>query len=537
MKTTIVSISAKNVHKQLSAWCLKAFADEQGFNVSIVEASINENMHDIIEKIFNERADIIAFSCYIWNIELIKKIAPLVKKLMSHVSIVLGGPEVVYDDEKNYCFADEIIRGGEIEFCKYLGKHKACKNAEDSTSSAMNAIGSTQCKNVFKSFPSPFTSDYFESFKKNQISDISKQLIYVETSRGCPFSCSYCMSSVTHGVEYLPIERVRSDIELLVQHGAKIIKFVDRTFNANSKRAAKILEFIFSLDTDATFHFEVAADLFDDELFSIIEKMPIERVQFEIGIQSLNEKTLKEISRVTDIKKVLKNIKKLCSFKNCHVHVDLIAGMPHETMESFSIGINECIKTNANMLQLGFLKMLKGTTIRENNFGAIYSDTAPYEVIQTNSMSYFDITTLKKIEKTIEKYHNSGMFKNSINYGFSLFSSPYAFFKAFSGAGGDKNATLKNAYTSLLKFLKSHGDEKKAKHFTKLDCLTHDPRAPMPDEVEQKRDKQLEIKLREKFEKNANYRVEYFDFDNKNRLFDYSKKDKITGEFCVTTLD
>ncbi|MCL2861159.1 MAG: DUF4080 domain-containing protein [Firmicutes bacterium] len=519
MKTVIVSISAKNIHKQLSAWCLKVYATKHGLKVSVVEASVNEGLHEIVEKIYSEYADIVAFSCYIWNIELIKKIAPLIKKLQSNIRIILGGPEVAHDEENNYPFADKILKGGEVEFCEYLLGTECCRTHNFSTP-----------KN-FENFPSPYTPEYFASFKKNQIPDISKQLIYIETSRGCLFSCSYCMSSITKGVEYLSIERVKNDIDLLVKNGAKIIKFCDRTFNANQKRAVEILEFIFSLKTDATFHFEAAADLFNDELFSIIQKMPKGRVQFEIGIQSLNIETLQSINRLTDIKKVLKNIKKLTTFKNCHIHVDLIAGMPLETIETLSHAINECVATNANMIQLGFLKMLKGTNIRENDFGAIYSHAAPYEVIQTKTMPYSDIITLKKIEKTIDKYHNSGMFKNSIQYGFSLFSSPYAFLKTFSEAKGDKNASLKNAYTLLLDFLTTHGSVEKAKHFIKLDCLLCDPRAPIPEAIEQQRSKQLEIEMRSKFEKNANYRIEYFPFDKKNRLFNYSKKDCVTGEY------
>lgn len=533
MKTVIVSISAKNIHKMLAPWCLKAYCEDKGLkDIDIVEASINDNINEIVGKIYLSKPDIVAFSCYIWNIGYVAKIGGLLKKLLVKSLIVLGGPEVSYEEDlSNYAFADYIIRGaGEKAFYDLLTNIGYKKAAQTKIIDG--------CSHDFNNYPTPYTKAYFDSFKTNQIPHIESQLVYYESSRGCPFSCSYCLSSTFKGVQYLSLEKVKHDLLQFVDKGAKCIKFTDRTFNSDKKRAKRILEFIYSIDTDCTFHFEAAADLFDEELMQIIEKMPIERVQFEIGIQTINENTLKAIDRTTNIDTVLSNIKRLVSFKNCHIHVDLIAGLPHETFASFCGAIDQCILCKPHMLQLGFLKMLKGTTLRgKNAFGAVFADFSPYEVYQTDSLEYSEIIKLKKVESVIERFYNSGAFESSINYAINLFETPFKFFEAFldfCGTGKQNfKVSLKNAYSVLLDFLVKYGDKKAAEHYIKFDSLSFDGKGLLPDKIVPMRNRELELSYREKFKKIINFRIEFFEFDNTHKLFVYEQKNLISNKFEV----
>ncbi|MCL1901379.1 MAG: DUF4080 domain-containing protein [Firmicutes bacterium] len=532
MKTVIISICAKNIHKALAPWCLKSYCEDKGlFSIGIIEVNVNDNINEIIGKIYKSKPDIAAFSCYIWNIDYVRKIGIVIKKLLPNIKIILGGPEVSFEtDLCNYLFSDYIIRGaGEETFFELI--------YDIQNNIVRNKIIDGICGD-FNDFPSPYTDEYFESFKNNQIPSIENRLIYYESSRGCPFCCSYCLSSAFDGVHCLFIERVKKDLLLLIDKGAKCIKFVDRTFNAKKARAKEILTFIYSLVTDCTFHFEAAADLFDKELLRIIEKMPAGRIQFEIGIQSTNQSTLSAIGRKTDTALALKNIKKLTSFSNCHIHVDLIAGLPEETVSSFSKAVNRCVNCKPHMLQLGFLKMLKGTKIREeNNFGAVFSEFAPYEVYQTDTLTFDDIIKLKRIESIIERFYNGGMFDATINYAFRLFKTPYAFFEKFSKYCGADNlnykVSVKNAYTALLNFLLPFGDKNEIEHNIKLDCLSFDSKGQLPDGIKPIRDKQAELKLRTSIKKHTNFRIEFFEFESKHKLFVYENRHIITGKFEV----
>lgn len=627
VKVTIVSISAKNIHKSLAAWCLKSYCNSKGLeNIEIYESNINVSINEIVAAIITTEAAVIAFSCYIWNIEYITKIAGIIRKLLSKVTIILGGPEVSFEyDLSSFPFADYIITGaGEQAFydlivhlhksndnpdfkelnsditnfknikvnCdnKILNKNDFNGNKKEINDSLSNAakvktieinhnISSTKNsltdsktderdninddnKNIskynlsgeidnriikgyiseFSSYPSAFTNDYFNSFIFNQIPAIGSQLIYYESSRGCPFSCSYCLSSATEGIQYLPLDRVQNDILLLIKHGAKCIKFVDRTFNAN-KHVKDILQFIYELNTDCTFHFEAAADLFNKDLLQIISLMPIGRVQFEIGIQSTNEKTLNAVNRKTNIDAALNNIAKLVCLNNCHIHLDLIAGLPYDNIETFISAINQCINCKPQMLQLGFLKMLKGTKLRRdsNLFGAVYADFPPYEVYKTNSLSCEEISQLKKVEQIIDRFYNSGAFTSTVNFAISkLFSSPYSFFISlcnYCEKAIVSRISLKNAYNLLYNFLLPYGSKQEIEHHIKLDCFSTDKNGLLPDGINSVRNKQAELIFKSKSNKNVNIRIEFFEYENKHKLFNYDKKDVISNRYAAVDLD
>lgn len=535
MKTIIVAINAKNIHKALAPWCLKAYCESKGLkDIGVIECSINDNINEITGMVYNSKPDILAFSCYIWNIEYVVKVGGMVKKLLPGVKIILGGPEVSFEEDlSSYPFADFLIKGqGERAFFELLSNIQNNALIENKIIESFNED--------FSGFPPPFTDEYFLSFKNDQISSIENRLIYYESSRGCPFSCSYCLSSLFKSLHYLPIGRVKNDLLKLIEVGAKCIKFVDRTFNSNLQRAKEILEFIYSLNTGCVFHFEAAADLFDEELFKIIKKMPVGRIQFEIGIQSVNEKTLKSVNRKTDIELALKNIKKLTSFQNSHIHVDLIAGMPFETINTFTKAINKALECKPHKLQLGFLKMLKGAKVRRENFGAVFSNFPPYEVYQTDSLSYGDILKLKKIESLIERFYNSGAFTDSISYAIEIFKTPYRFFEEFSNyceSSINFKVSLKNAYTVLLNFLLLHGEKIRAEHCIKSDCLSFDSKGMLPDSVKPERNKQAELIYRQHLNKGAEFRIEFFKFTLEHKLFLYESKNAVTNRYFFKTID
>lgn len=536
IKVLIVSIAAKNIHKALAPWCLKGYADQYASDCDILiqESNVNENIGDVIAGIYGQSPDIIGLSAYIWNIEHVIKIAGTVKKLLPSCMIVLGGPEVSFDDSLGaYPYADYVIQGvGEVAFAELINSIIA-GNAPD------NRI-ITGSSRSFCDFPSPFTPAYFSSFESDRMTSIKNQLIYYESSRGCPYNCAYCLSCATQGVHYLPLERVKAELNLLLSHGAKCIKFVDRTFNADKDRAAEILEYISNLKTDCTFHFEAAADLFDNRLLAIIAVMPVNRIQFEIGVQSVNPQTLSAVARKTDIEKALSNIRQLTAINNCHIHVDLIAGLPFETTETFADALNQCLATRPHMLQLGFLKMLKGSALREKvaDYDYLYCEYAPYEVLKSNAMSAGDLLMLKGVERVIDKFYNSGMFVNSLQYAAEkLFDTAFELYKKLSDYCTDIvniKVSLKNSYTILLSFLLLYGPKDEAEHYIKLDCLTFDAKGLLPDGIPRCRDKDKEVQLKSKPEyKDINIRVEYFCDDNKKRLFVYDNKNPISRAYTV----
>lgn len=523
MKTLILALNSKYIHKSLAPWCLKAYCEERDENlkIEIIERTVNENINDILGALYEKSPDILGISCYIWNIEMVGRLVPMIKKVMPECKIILGGPEVSYGGEY---MADEIISGeGEVAFFESV--HRIVYGTE-----------AEKVSHSFADFPSPFTEQYFASFIENGENTMPYKLVYYETTRGCPFSCAYCLSSAICGITEIPLTRVKKELTRITSYGARCIKFVDRTFNANRKRAKDILMFISEMQTDCTFHFEVAADLFDDEMFMIIEKLPIARVQFEIGIQSVSEEVLQCVNRKTNTDLVLRNIKRLCDMGNCHIHVDLIAGLPKETRESFIDGINKVIPIAPHALQLGFLKILKGSALYSVKDKAEYSHFPPYEILFSESMSFEHLREFKKIEKVIDKFLNTGMYKTSMDYAFTLFETPFDCLTAiadFWDSIGERALTLKDSYSLLYDFLLKYGDAKRAEFTIKEDCLTYDNKGRLPEKIEAKRDKEYQ-RMFKKESGLSQIRHEYFDYDDTDRIFIYDEKHPISGKYkCI----
>lgn len=431
LKTVICTLNSKYIHSSLAPWCLytackKVLSNE--YDLKVIEGTINEKEADIYERIMAQKPDFVAFSSYIWNIT---KTLSLAEKLKNQgIIVALGGPEVSYrqkDILEKYDFIDFVLSGeGEEIFPRLVKAVSDGILPEIKGVSLRKDGGIIVSEGEFTDFErtvSPYCSEYFAS--------LGNRIAYIESSRGCPFSCAFCLSGRCGKVRFLPLERVKKEMVLLSDMGAKTIKFVDRTFNCNPKRAAEILRFIGDeygkkIKKDVCFHFEIAADILTEELFEVIASLPVGAVQFEVGIQSFNKETLIKINRKNKVDIVESNVKRLLSFGNCHIHIDLIAGLPLEDYDSFVSGFNRAYNIGANMLQLGFLKILYGSPMAEDkeNFPCLYGSVPPYEVIKTPSISDDELDKLRLCENELERLYNSGRFSRTLGY-VTRFMPPY----------------------------------------------------------------------------------------------------------------
>ncbi|MCM1363985.1 MAG: B12-binding domain-containing radical SAM protein [Faecalibacterium sp.] len=419
----ICCINSKYIHSSLAPWCLlsgvKELCDDL-VDAQVVEGTINEKMQAVVKRLLDKRPDAVGFCCYIWNIRYVLETANQIKTAMPNVKIILGGPEVSFNqrdilDENS--FVDYVLAGeGDFAFAR-LVKSLAEGELPEKNTVSMRAedrlvIGDYQ---TAQHTVSPYCKEYFDA--------LGGRIAYIESSRGCPYHCAFCLSGTDRTVRFFELDRVKKEMLLLAQSGAKTIKFVDRTFNCSKKRASEILIFIkenygSAIADDVCFHFEIAADILDDELLLLISSMPCGSVQFEAGIQSFNSKTLEAINRKTNLDRLCRNIKKLVSFGNCHIHIDLIAGLPHEDLASFKQSFNLAFELGANMLQLGFLKILYGSCMETNkeNFPCEYSTEPPYEVISTPWISKQELDFLHLFEDAFERVYNSGRFRRTVKY-------------------------------------------------------------------------------------------------------------------------
>ena len=467
MKTLIIALNSKYIHPSLAPWYLKYTCGNSCGDIEVLEYTINDDMEWVLSKIYSEKPDVAAFSCYIWNINHTLKIAENLKKVIPNITIILGGPEVSYTPEeimKEKSIIDFIICGeGEESFKNLLSRLYNNLNRQQ-----FYEIEGLCYRNYGKiiydgkycqtkdldTIPSPYTNEMLASLENNKI-------VYYEASRGCPFSCSYCISSTFDGVRYFSMQRVKDELLRLIQAGVRQVKFVDRTFNCNRERAKEIIRFIISNSKETNFHFEVAGDLFDDEMLQLLWEVPEGIIQLEIGIQTINTVTLSEINRKTHINKVFDNINKLRSKDNIHIHLDLIAGLPYEDYSSFKNSFNNVYVLEPHQLQLGFLKMLKGSFIRTQSEKHEYRfrEYPPYEVLYNKYISFSEMSELKGIEEVFERYYNSGRFINSLKFIINnFFNSPFQFYREFylynlKHGYLDKPISAREQYTVLINFI------------------------------------------------------------------------------------
>ena len=452
-KVLFVAVNAKYVHTNIAVRYLTEYCSRKGADCNFGEFTINEPKERVLEKLYMSDCDVYGFSCYIWNREYVLYLCKNLKKLLPDCKIFLGGPEVSFD-------AEEIL--AENEFIDYV----VCGEGEKSVLRLIENLPDERCifePDAVKSLdelPFPYTDDDLKNIVAGE------KLVYYETSRGCPFNCSYCLSSVDKGVRFLPIERVKSEIKKMVDAGAMTIKFVDRTFNADKKRAMEIWEYCLSLDGETCFHFEIGADLLDGECVQILDRAQEGKIQFEIGVQTTNEKTISAVSRTMNLEKLKQNVISLGEKNKIHIHLDLIAGLPFEDYNSFARSFNEVYGLKPHVLQLGFLKLLKGSELRRRaeEFEIQYNSYPPYEVFSTKWLSYRDVIKLKAIEDVLERYYNSGRFEYTTKTVLRFFNSPFEFYERFSEFWAEKELIGQGVkrimlYSLLYEFLCRNFDE------------------------------------------------------------------------------
>lgn len=425
MKVLLAAVNAKYIHTSLSVRTLKMYANSD--DVEFCEYTINERSEDILRDIYEKKADAVLFSCYIWNISMCLDVAQMLKKVSPNTTIIFGGPEVSFDDVEymeKYSFIDGIMRGeGEAIFKEWLDSGKMCSGMTGRIDGKVVRFPDRELIHDLSSIPFPYTE---EDINKNR-----GKLIYYESSRGCPFRCSYCLSSTSHSVRFRDTELVKKELKFFADHDVKIVKFVDRTFNADRKRTCELVKFLIENGKNTTFHFEVAADLINDELIALFKQAPKGMFQLEIGVQSTNDETIRAIDRKTDFEGIKRAVARIKEIGGVHMHLDLIAGLPFEDINTFKKSFDDVYRLGSDVLQLGFLKLLRGTKIRneENKYGYVYNPKPPYEILKNDFMFYDDILLLKGIEEIFERYNNSGIFENSIKYLLKKWDSPFEFFK------------------------------------------------------------------------------------------------------------
>lgn len=429
MNTVLVAINAKYIHSNLAVYSLRAYADFYKDEISIAEYTINQQMDEILMDLYKKKPEVLCFSCYIWNIKYVEHIIREIKKVLPKTEIWVGGPEVSYDASKVLERLPEVLgvmKGeGEATFLELMQYY----HSEAGTLSQIQGITYREtdgsiCENAWRSIIDLSTVP----FVYEDMADFKNKIIYYESSRGCPFSCSYCLSSVDKCLRFRDLELVKNELQFFIDAKVPQVKFVDRTFNCNHKHAMEIWRYLMEHDEGITnFHFEVAADLLNEEELKLIEQMRPGLIQLEIGVQSTNEKTIKEIRRTMRFSEVEEVVRRINAFHNVHQHLDLIAGLPYEDLESFRKSFNDVYALAPEQLQLGFLKVLKGSYMEEQQevYGLVYKSTPPYEVLYTNWLSYEDMLELKMVENMVEVYYNSGQFSYTLKRLEQVFASPY----------------------------------------------------------------------------------------------------------------
>lgn len=438
MKILLTTLNSKFIHTNLAIRYLKEFVRDL-IEVDMKEYTINNDLDYILKDIYKNEYDIILFSTYIWNVGDIVKLCDNLKKIRPNTKIALGGPEVSYDSYeamKKYDFVDYILYGeGELIFKDLILHLQGEKNIND-----VNGLVYRQGNEIIVNKPMELLKNLDEipsPYENLNPKEYENRIVYYESSRGCPFNCQYCLSSTIPGLRYFSLDRIKSDLKALIDAKVSQIKFIDRTFNANKKVAMEIMDFLMKNDNGyTTYHFEVTAYLIDDKMLEFLADCKEGLFQFEIGVQSTNEKTLDAVGRRDDFKKLSHVVQTVASYRNIHQHLDLIAGLPYEDYKSFENSFNDVFNLGIEHLQLGFLKMIKGTGMRKvaDEHGFKYKDYAPYEFLYNNYISYEETLKLKDIEDILERYYNSKNFVLSMRYIIGKFykQSPFKFFETFA---------------------------------------------------------------------------------------------------------
>ncbi len=462
MKILLTAINAKYIHSNLAIYELSSYAKKYKENIELAEYTINNQQEFILSDIYKRKPDVIAFSCYIWNVGIVESLLKEIRQVMPDTPIWLGGPEVSYDITSGLLatpYVDGIMIGeGECTFKElvqyYVEQNIELENIKGIAYKWNGEIRVNPYREPMNLSDVPFPYEDFTLFKN--------KILYYETSRGCPYSCSYCLSSIERGVRLRDLDLVKKELQMFLDAKVPQVKFIDRTFNCNPTHAMGIWSYIYEHDNGVTnFHFEIAADILREKELELLNRMRPGLVQLEIGVQSTNIKTIEAINRKMDFRVLTQKVDAVHKGKNIHQHLDLIAGLPYEGYESFGRSFNDVYGLRPNQLQLGFLKVLKGSPIfsEAQSKNIVYRQTAPYEVLFTKWLSFDDVLRLKQIEDVVEVYYNSGQFEMSIQFLEHFFRSPFALYEALGDYYEEKrlfgiNHARIARYDILLDFFK-----------------------------------------------------------------------------------
>lgn len=459
MKYLLAAINAKYIHSNLGVYSLKRYAEEKlaaagGIRIELGEYTINHQMERILQDIYKRSPDVVGFSCYIWNILYVKELVRNLKKVMPGVRIWLGGPEVSYDAEKvlSELPEAELVMLGEgeetfrqlVELAERTGADERELQWKKSLASIRGITYRTEEGKLCTTGPAPLMNLDELPFSYENLEGLEHRIIYYESSRGCPFSCSYCLSSIDKKVRFRSLELVKKELGFFLERKVPQVKFVDRTFNCRKSHSMEIWRYLLEHDNGVTnFHFEVSADLLDEEELALIGQMRPGLIQLEIGVQTTYPETIAEIRRRMDLEKLAANVAAVNERKNVHQHLDLIAGLPFETLKRFQQSFDDVYRMEPEQLQLGFLKVLKGSYMAEmaKTYGIEYQSQPPYEVLSTRWLSYGDLILLKGVEEMVEVYYNSGQFRAVIKKLETEFASPFSLYESLARYYEEHNLT------------------------------------------------------------------------------------------------
>ncbi len=419
MKILLAACNAKYIHSNLAVYDLKAYSSDYDEHVILREYTINQPKDEILKDIYSSGADVVCFSCYIWNISFVRELIRDLVKILPKTAFWAGGPEVSYDAEKFLTEMPEMtgvmVGEGEKTFHDLLEFYIDGKDSLEEISGIAYRTGDKIIHNGWRELMDlsaiPFVYEHLEKFEN--------RIIYYESSRGCPFSCSYCLSSIDKKLRFRDLELVKKELQFFLDHRVPQVKFVDRTFNCKHEHAMTIWKYILEHDNGVTnFHFEISADLLREEEMELMSQMRPGLIQLEIGVQSTNPETIRAIHRHMDLKKLEHCVNRVHSFRNIHQHLDLIAGLPYEDYDTFHQSFNDVYRMKPDQLQLGFLKVLKGSLMQKEAevHGIVYKDKEPYELLSTNWLTYGEVLKLKMVESMVEVYYNSGQFWHTLEY-------------------------------------------------------------------------------------------------------------------------
>ena len=466
MKILLAACNAKYIHSNLAVYDLKAYSSDYDEHVILREYTINQPKDEILKDIYSSGADVVCFSCYIWNISFVRELIRDLVKILPKTAFWAGGPEVSYDAEKFLTEMPEMtgvmVGEGEKTFHDLLEFYIDGKDSLEEISGIAYRTGDKIIHNGWRELMDlsaiPFVYEHLEKFEN--------RIIYYESSRGCPFSCSYCLSSIDKKLRFRDLELVKKELQFFLDHRVPQVKFVDRTFNCKHEHAMTIWKYILEHDNGVTnFHFEISADLLREEEMELMSQMRPGLIQLEIGVQSTNPETIRAIHRRMDLKKLEHCVNRVHSFRNIHQHLDLIAGLPYEDYDTFHQSFNDVYQMKPDQLQLGFLKVLKGSLMQKEaeGYGIVYKEKEPYEVLSTNWLTYGEVLKLKMVESMVEVYYNSGQFWHTLEYLVPLEKDAFTFYEKLGSFYEKKgyseiSHSRMRRYEILLEYLQEETD-------------------------------------------------------------------------------